>query len=241
MKVIVFGATGSVGVYVSAILRKHDFDVVAVGRRVCDNGFFSDYGIPYYSVDIKDQSTFVGLPKDIDAVVHLAGAMPAHMKDYDPYEYTNSIVNGTLNVLEYMRKCDCNKIIFSQSIADIGYKFGTTIPIPDDVEMKFPLNTDHSIYSISKNAAVHLIEHYHVKYGFSRFVLRLPTIYAYHPNPYYYVDGHKKWLGYRFLIERAIKGETLEIWGNPQHMKEMVCIKDLVQLIENALKSDVSG
>ena len=88
---------------------------------------------------------------------------------------------------------------------------------------------------------MNIIEHYHVKYGFYRYILRLPTIYGYHPSPFYYLDGKKKWLGYRFLIEQAIKGETLEIWGNPQNVKEMVCIRDLVHLMDCCLKSQVEG
>lgn len=241
MKILVFGATGSIGVYTTTILKEKGYEVVAVGRRRSDNGFFADYQIPYYSMDIKNIDEFKVLPKDIDAVIHLAGAMPAHVMVYNPYEYTNSILNGTLNILEYIRECSCTRILFSQSIADVGYKFGTTVPIPDDSEMHFPLNSDHSVYSICKNAAVHLMQHYHAKYGIKYFALRLPTIYGYHPNPFYYVDGKRKWLGYRFLIEQAIKGETLELWGNPSNIKEMVCIYDLVHLMDCCLNADVEG
>ena len=231
--ILIFGATGSIGIYTSVLLKQQGYNVYAVGRRKSDNGFFETYGIPYYSVEISKAEQFLTLPQNgVDAVIHLAGAMPAHMVEYNPQSYIDSIVTGTMNVLDYMNRIGCQKIIFSQSIADILYKFGTIEPIKDDVERKFPLNTDHSIYSICKNAAVNIIEHFHVKYGISRFILRLPTIYCYHPDPYYYVDGEKRWLGYRFIIERAIKGEQLEIWGDPNSTKEMVYIKDLVQLIQ---------
>lgn len=237
-KVVIFGATGSIGIYTSVILKEQGYDVVAVGRRKSDNGFFSKYDIPYYSVEICNKNNFKDLPNDVDAVVHLAGAMPAHMKEYAPQQYIDSIVSGTMNVLDYMLNVGCKKIIFSQSIADVLYKFGTKIPIKDDVERKFPLNTDHSIYSICKNAAVNIIEHYYSKYGIQYFILRLPTIYCYHANPYYYVDGIQKWLGYRFIIEQAIKGETLEIWGDPNSAKEMVYIKDLIQLIQLCIENN---
>lgn len=240
--ILIFGATGSIGIYTSVLLKQQGYNVYAVGRRKNDNGFFETYGIPYYSVEISKAEQFLTLPQnDVDAVIHLAGAMPAHMVEYNPQSYIDSIVTGTMNVLDYMNRIGCQKIIFSQSIADILYKFGTIEPIKDDVERKFPLNTDHSIYSICKNAAVNIIEHYHVKYGISRFILRLPTIYCYHPDPYYYVDGEKRWLGYRFIIEQAIKGEQLEIWGDPNSTKEMVYIKDLVQLIQLCIDSDKSG
>ena len=156
-KVLIFGATGTVGAYVSVFLRHQGYEVVAVGRRKSDNGFFSDYGIPYYSVDLRDPGAFRALPKDVDVVLHFAGAMPARMSNYNPYEYIDSIIVGTLNVLEYMRSIHCRKIVFTQSIADVIYKFGTLDPIDDDTERRFPLATDHSVYSISKNSAVNLI------------------------------------------------------------------------------------
>lgn len=239
--VLITGATGSVGVYTSLALKEAGYQVIALGHRKSDNGFFAENGMKYYSVDIKDKSSLDVIDGGFDAVVHFAGAMPARMKDYDPYEYIQSITIGTLNILEFMRERGCDKIVFSQSIADILYKFGSTEPIDDDVERKFPLNTDHSVYSICKNSAVNLIEHYHAKYGFKRFILRLPTIYVYQPNPYYFVDGIKKKMGYRILIDNAIKGEAIEVWGNPKAAKEMVYVKDFAQLVVCAVESGRDG
>ena len=240
--VVIIGATGSIGIYTAVLLKEQGYQVHAVGRRKTDNGLFASYGIPYYSVEISQANNFSVLPQQsIDAVIHLAGAMPAHMIDYHPQSYIDSIITGTMNVLDYMNAIGCKKIIFSQSIADVLYKFGSLEQIGDDVERKFPLNTDHSVYSISKNAAVNLIEHYHAKYGISRYILRLPTIYCYHADPYYFVDGKKRWLAYRYIIEQAIKGERLEIWGDPKSAKEMVYIKDLVELMRLCLESNEPG
>lgn len=241
MRVLIFGATGSVGVHTALHLSSCGHDVIALGKRQSDGGFFADKGIPYYSVDIKDKSSFDIIPGSFDAVVHFAGAMPARMNGYNPYEYIDSIITGTLNVLEFMMERDCGKIIFAQSISDILYRFGTTVPIEDDAQRKFPLNSDHSVYSISKNAAVNLIEHYHAKYGIKRFILRLPTIYVYHPNPYYYVDGKKQIMGYRHIINEAVKGNTLEVWGDPSSKKEMVYVKDFAQMVRLAVESQLDG
>jgi len=240
--IVIFGATGSVGVYTALHLKEIGYDVFAVGKRKSDNGFFSEHGINYLSVDISDKNAFDKLPQEnVAQVLHFAGAMPARMKGYDPYAYIDSIVSGTLNVLEYIRRVKAKKIIFTQSISDILYLFGNQDPISSDAERKFPLTGDHSVYSISKNTAVNLIEHYFHQYGINRFILRLPTIYTYHPNPYYYVNGVKKWMGYRYLIDRAIKGEPIEIWGNPASMKEIVYVKDFVNIVEKCVKSDLEG
>ena len=192
-KIVIFGATGTVGVYTSLKLKEDGYDVLAVGRRKSDNGFFADYNIPYASVDIVNKDAFGVLPQnDVDCVIHYAGSMPARMKGYNPQEYIDTIITGTLNVLEYTRKAGAKKIVFTQSISDCFWMVKDATPIPADIWRKFPLNNDHSVYVIAKNAAVDLIEHYFHKYGIKRFILRLPTIYLYHPNPYYYVNGEKR-------------------------------------------------
>lgn len=163
------------------------------------------------------------------------------MKGYNPESYISTIYLGTLYVLEYMRKVGAKKIIFTQSISDILYLFGSDNPIDPDVERRYPLTGDHAVYSISKNAAVNLIEHYHAQFGIQRFILRLPTIYVYQPNPFYYVDGKKKWIGYRYLIDRASKGEPIELWGDPQSDKEIVYVKDFAQIVACCVKSTDEG
>ena len=99
--IVIFGATGSVGVYTALFLKKKGYNIIAVGQRKSDNGFFAEYDIPYYSVNIANKNDFNILPvSGVDQVLHFAGAMPARMQGYDPYQYVNSIITGTLNVLD---------------------------------------------------------------------------------------------------------------------------------------------
>ena len=241
-RVVIFGATGTIGAYAADALSHAGFEVIAVGRRASDNGFFEERGIIYISSDITKKSALKVLPRnDVYAVVHLAGAMPARMQGYAPQTYIDSIVSGTLNVLDYCVAVSANRIVFAQSIADVSYLYGNNTLIPADAPRKFPLNDDHSIYSICKNAAVNMIEHYHVKFGLKRFVLRCPNIYVYHPNPFYYLDGKQRWQSYRLLIERAKRGLPIEMWGDPDLQRDIVYVKDCVQIIEKALCADVSG
>lgn len=240
-KILIFGATGLVGAYTILDLKDRGYDVIAVGRRKSDNGFFGSHSIPYYSVDITCSSGFTDLPRDeIDTIIHLAGAMPASMSGYNPHLYIHSVLEGTLNVLEYAVVVSAKRIVFAQSRADSNYLMGKT-PIPSDIVKKFPLTGDHSVYSICKNASVDLIEHFYHQYGIKRFVLRFPTIYGYHPNPYFYVNGVKKMMSYRLIMEKAIKGESVEIWGDPRRGKEIVYVKDAVQIIGHCIDSELDG
>lgn len=240
--ILIFGATGTLGAYISLHFHKLECKVIAVGHRASDNGFFADYNIPYYSVDITKAEEFEKLPTDhIDLVAHFAGALPASMKGYDASLYIDSIMKGTYNVLEFMRKNHIPKIIFPQSLFDVSYLFGSTTPIPADAEMKAPLEGDHAMYVIAKIAAVQMIEHYHSVYGIKRFILRLSRVYVYHPNPYTYTDGKKVMVSDRLLMQKAENGEPIEIWGDPNRLLETCCVEDFLQIVEKCAASPLEG
>ena len=88
-KIIVFGASGDTGQYFVKYFLEHyigeEYQIVATGTR--ETHYFEKYEVPYYRVDITKKEDFSKLPKDVYAVVDLAGAMPARMKGYNPYRY----------------------------------------------------------------------------------------------------------------------------------------------------------
>lgn len=236
--VMVFGATGTVGAYTCLYLKEKGYSVVAVGHRLTDNGFFAMYGMEYYSVDVCNKQDFLKLPKvGIYAIVHLCGMLPARMKGYHPQQYIDVNMIGTLNILEFAKEVRSEVFVYSQSIADVAYLCGSKRPIPADVATSFPINNDHSVYSITKTAAVNLIKHYSAVVGYKYYILRFPNIYLYHPNPMYYVDGKEKWQGYRKLIHMAQRGEPIMIWGNPNKVRDIVYVKDCTQIIEKCISS----
>lgn len=240
--ILVLGATGTLGAYISLHFHKLGYQVIAVGHRKSDNGFFADYDIPYYSVDITQEAEFNKIPNQpIDVVAHFAGALPASMKGYNGTLYIDSIIKGTYNVLEFMRIRQITKIIYPQSLFDIHYLFGSKTPIPAESEMRVPESGDHVMYVIAKIAAVQTIEHYYRQYGIKRFILRLSRVYVYHPNPYTYTDGEKVMISDRLFIQKAEKGEPLEIWGDPQRLLETCSVEDFLQIVQKCAESNLDG
>lgn len=108
---VVFGATGQLGCYSAIALKEDGYNVYAVGRRNNDNGFFETKGITFIGgVDVSDKSTFDRLPKEkIDVVVNMAGTMPAHA-NRDMMPYVQSIIVGTVNITEWMKTVECQRI-----------------------------------------------------------------------------------------------------------------------------------
>lgn len=240
-RVIVFGATGNLGANISIYLHNIGYEVIAVGHRKNDNGFFADHGMKYYSVDIEKESDFKILPVDnIYAVLHFAGMLPAVMEGFSATPYIQSIIQGTLNVLEYTRMVGADRIIFPQTLFDIRHLFGSKTPIPADSQRQVP-EGDHWMYVIAKNAACDMIEHYYNNFGIKWFIFRLSRIYLYHPNPYTFTDGKKVLVSDRALIYKAIKGEPIEVWGDPYRVLETISIYDFLRIIEKALVAVVDG
>lgn len=237
-KIIIFGATGNVGSYLTKYaieyFNSNQYQIIATGRRETD--FFLNKGIEYYSVDITKEEDFKKLPTDnIHAVLLLSAQIPSYMETYQPKKYIDSIVVGGFNVLEYCRKNNVDRIIYTQTVFDVSL-YSHDIVLKPDIDKKFSYTGDHAIYVISKNAVLDLIEHYHQEYGLKQFIFRLPTIYSYSPNPYYYPNSIKTMRPIYQMIQKAQKGETLEIWGDPHYAKDMVHVYDFSQMLCKAIE-----
>ena len=242
-KILIFGSTGETGVYVTDFLNrkmKDQYEIIAIGRRKTD--YFNERNISYFSVDITDPNDFKQLSQEnVFAIVHLAAVLPARIGIKSPQKYFEINTIGTLNILEYAKTAGVDRILFMKSVSDYyGYLTGDDI-FPANLPPKLKYTGDHTIYAISKCAADDVIEHYSQMYGIKKFTLRLPNIYCYHPDKYYYVDDKKVPISYRYMIDRAIQGKPIELWGDPKKGRDVVYVKDFAQIIWKALLSESMG
>lgn len=165
--------------------------------------------------------SYLVLPQeDVYGIIHMVAILPATMEGYNPRTYLESNIYGTLNVLDYAVKAGVQGFVFPKFWSDILYLTGSLKPIEADAVVKFPLNNDHTMYVITKNAACDIIQHYSVKYGFKYYILRFPNIFCYHPNPTYFVDGKKRSTGQRAIIEQAKKRKNIEFCGAILNVQE---------------------
>lgn len=238
-KIIILGATGNVGSYLTKYaleyFNKEEYEIIACGRRKTD--FFSSKGIKYYSVDISKEEEFEKLPRDnVYAVLFLAAQIPSYMNGYKPKEYIESNIIGAFNVFEYCRKVNVDRIIYTQTVFDISLYASKNTVLKPDMPKNFSYKGDHAVYVISKNTALELLEHYHQEYGIKSFIFRLPTIYSYSPYQYYHPNGVKKMRPVYEMINKAKNSEPLEIWGDPSYSKDMVHVYDFSQMVCKAVE-----
>lgn len=238
-KIILFGATGNVGSYVLLYainyFKDKDYEIIASGKR--ETRFFEKMGIKYISVDIAKKEDFYKLPtEEVFAVIDLAAVIPAYMEGYKPEEYLSSIIMGSFNILEYCRKVGADRILFSTTFFDISNYVREGYALKSDLAPNFSYKGDHAVYVISKNTTIELLKHYYEEYGLKYFIFRFPPIYNYSPYKYYYPNGVKTLRPLHIMINNAMKGEDIELWGDPNYSKDMVYVNDCAQMIAKAIE-----
>lgn len=242
-KIIVFGATGNIGVYLVDYLKKNlpeGYEVIAVGRK--NLKLYSDAGIRTFAVDICRDADFDDLPtEDVYAVVNLTGILPAYLSTYDPMAYVETNIKGSLRIMEYARKNGVDRVLYTQTWSDQAGYWGVEEVLSPKLPRKLKYTGDHAFYSITKSMVVDTMEHYKQEYGVKNFVFRLPNVYLYSPIKTYYVDGKERKVAYRYMIDQAALGHDLEMWGNPDAFKDILYIKDVSRMMALGLFANVNG
>ncbi len=242
-KILIFGATGNIGAYLTdycnSYIDKNEYELIAVGRRKTD--FFNRNNIKYIQVDITKAEDFEKLPEDVHAIVNLTGILPAYLDKYDPFKYVDINIKGSLRILEYARRVKADRVLYTQTWSEQGGYWGEREVLSPELPRKLIYTGDHAFYAITKTMIVESMEHYKQEFGIKNFVFRLPNVYMYHPDKFYYVDCVRKPVAYRYMIDRARKGEPIELWGDPDAFKDILYIKDLCQMMYKAIFVNLDG
>lgn len=244
MKILVLGALGMMGKYLIHDLVSSGHDVVASDYQEIGSNILHSWKerIPYFKIDITKPETFRALDEQhFDSVVLLAGLMPATMSGYHPEKYFEVNTLGTLNVLNFCKEKNIPQIIFMLSHSDMAGYWGQKDAISPYAPPAFVYGNDHSVYSVSKRAAVELIKHFHAECNLKYAVFRCPNIYAWQQDDYFYVNGIKKEIGWRKIVKKACASEDVEIWGDCKIKKDIVYIKDLTWMIRTSIEKQIES
>lgn len=242
--VIVLGATGFIGVYTVDKLLEEGYEVVATGRNKVVADYYKNKGVNFINLDLSVESDFDKLPKEnVDGVILLAGLLPANApvdidKNENAADYIKINTIGTINVLEYCRKNNIKKVISTTSYADVFNSWEKDVALTEDEPRNFNYTGDHAVYVISKNASLDIMEYYNEQHGLQCAAFRLPPVYGVGPHSEIYVNGKYYKTGIQTFIERAEKGEDIEIWGDPSISRDIIYVKDVAIAFIKALNSD---
>ena len=129
MNILVTGGSGFIGSHTLIELIAEGHAVVVVDNLSNSNPealrrveSITGQTVPFYKVDIRDReglSRVFALHK-FDCCIHFAGLKAVGESVVKPWEYYENNINGTLVLLDVMRKQGCKNIIFSSSASVYG-------------------------------------------------------------------------------------------------------------------------
>jgi UDP-glucose 4-epimerase len=232
--IIVTGATGFVGRYLVDQLVEDGVAVVATSRSKRGEAYYKKAGIPFVRLDVTKEEDFDDLPKEnVDAVVHLAALLSIDTAKWKPKDYLMVNALGTYNVLEYCRKSNVKKIIYAMTHSDVNRAKEMIITEGTPRQFGSTIGPGNTLpYIVSKIAAMNFIEVYTKEAEMQGIVLRFPGIRGYGSR-----DAAYDTVFHQF-IQKAIRSEPIEIWGEHKTVRDLVYVKDVVAAISGALKSE---
>jgi UDP-glucose 4-epimerase len=147
MKILVTGGAGYIGSHTCVELLNEGYDVVIVDNLDNSNAKAVDRieqitgkKVTFYEKDIRDKEAMneiFGKEKP-ECVIHFAGLKAVGESVQKPLEYYENNINGTLVMLDAMRKNGCKNIIFSSSATVYGDP--AFIPITEECPKGTPTN-----------------------------------------------------------------------------------------------------
>ena len=165
-------------------------------------------------------SCFSGFRPDI--IIHLAAKAGVRPSIKDPASYYDVNVNGTLNMLEAMRKNKIGRMLFASSSSVYGNN--KKIPFAESDNVDFPV----SPYAASKKACELLCHTYHHLFDMDIFCLRFFTVYGPRQRPDLAINKFTRAL---------LNDEPITLFGDGSSSRDYTHISDIIQGIERAMEN----
>lgn len=178
-----------------------------------------------YRGDICDRNLVNKIFKnhEINCVIHIAARAGVRPSLEDPLEYVRSNIEGTINILEAMRKNNVKKIVFASSSSVYGNCKAEKFT--EDLKVTEPI----SPYAATKSACEQFLYTYSKLYDMQALCLRFFTVYGPRQRP----D-----LAIRKFIELIEQDKPIPVYGDGTTMRDYTYIDDIVNGIMSAINYD---
>jgi UDP-glucuronate 4-epimerase len=224
MKALVTGAAGFIGSHLSERLLAEQWSVAGVDnfddfydpqiKRRNIEGCLRDKNFQLVEADIRDSAAMDEVIGDgVEVVVHLAARAGVRPSIAQPLLYADVNVNGTMVLLEAVKKHKVSNFIFGSSSSVYGNK--EKVPFSEDDNVDFPI----SPYAATKKAGELICHTYYHLYNIDMTCLRYFTVYGPRQRPDLAI--HK----FAGLIE---EGKPIPVYGDGTMMRDFTYIDDII-------------
>ncbi|MBP7554360.1 MAG: SDR family NAD(P)-dependent oxidoreductase [Spirochaetes bacterium] len=231
--ILLTGAAGFIGAKTAEELLNLGYKVVGVDnmndyydvsikewrlKTLADDGNFV-----FHKADIEDYLYMKSLfeTNKFTAVINLAARAGVRYSEENPHIYMSTNAQGTLNLLELMRKFNVKKFVLASTSSLYA---GQQIPFKETL----PVNTPISQYAATKKAAEVTTYTYHYLYGIDATICRYFTVYG--------PAGRPDMSPYRF-VKWVIEGTPITLYGDGTQSRDFTFVDDIAKGTVSALKN----
>ncbi|MGV7223438.1 MAG: UDP-glucose 4-epimerase GalE [Nitrospinales bacterium] len=227
--ILVTGGAGYIGAHACKVLAGAGYTPVVYDNLVYGHPESVKWG-PLEEGDIGDYRRLETVLKKYKplAVMHFAAYAYVGESAENPAKYYRNNVAGTLTLLETMRECGINKMIFSSTCATYGVP--EQIPIGEE-HPQYPINP----YGRSKLMIEWILQDFAVAYDFKFVSLRYFNAAGADPDAEIGEDHHPETHLIPLVLD-AVQGrrDHLEIFGTDYDTADGTCIRDYIHVADLA-------
>ncbi|MHA7871443.1 MAG: NAD-dependent epimerase/dehydratase family protein [Hyphococcus sp.] len=232
MSILVTGAAGFIGSYVSHALLERGESVVGIDNL---NAYYPvalkqarlDRLAPkkrftFHQTDIADGDSLTTICREagVRQIVHLAAQAGVRHSLNAPFDYARSNLVGHLSVLETARTLKAGHLVYASSSSIYGAN--KTIPFSETHQTDSPA----SLYGATKKADELMSSAYARLYGIPQTGLRFFTVYG----PWGRPD-----MAYWIFTEKMLAGEPIKVFNQGDMARDFTYIDDIVDGVLAAL------
>lgn len=222
-KILITGAKGFVGSNVARHFKALGYKTYGIGHGELSVEESNEVGLDYWKKDDISITSILEFEQTFDVIVHCGGSGSVGFSVDYPYDDFKKTVDGTLEVLEYIRVHNSDAhLIYPSSPAVQGEH--PDAPIHEDY-----IGKPASPYGYHKKIAEDLCQSYSDKYGITVKIIRLFSVYGNGLQKQLLWDASQKL--------RDCKGVVV-FWGTGSETRDFIHISDVLSLIDTVISKD---
>lgn len=171
--VLITGATGMLATYITCTLmylnEREDYNIHIYALVRNDNKLKDKFGEyindEHFHIVLQDVIDEIKIENKIDYIIHSAGSASPYFIVNDPVGIIKANTLGTMNVMEFARKYDVKKVLYTSTREVYGKVDDDILEITEDVVGKLDQTDARSCYPESKRIGENICKSYNIQYG----------------------------------------------------------------------------
>lgn len=228
--ILITGCAGFIGSHLTESLLEQEYNVIGIDnfdafydRQIKHNNLkrsSNRSNFHFIEADICNKNTFIEIKQSIDVVIHIAAKAGVLPSINDATGYINTNIQGTNNILEFIKERKIKKMLFASSSSVYGNN--KVVPFSEE----HPVENLISPYAFTKRSCELMNHVYHHLYGIDIINLRFFTVYGPRQRPDLAI--HK-------FVKLIDSGKEITMYGAGDTARDYTYINDTVSGIVSAL------